>query len=180
MRIVYIIAIETAAEASIPSKSQTQPETMVMQHLHLIIWKLENDWDRREKWIKKRDKLLDEQINLYQCVRQRQRQLYRWIAMNRDKGNDNLECGDWTIDRMNEQQPIACVQTDRRIKPLMRMTTFSPFQYQVQLELLIQLSDNIISSSSSYITTTSCSVVCRQFVNCNFIFICWLSLSAII
>lgn len=127
------MAVETAAEASMPSKSQIQPAMMVMQHLHLIIWKLENDWDRREKWIKKRDKLLDEQINLYQCVRRR-RQLYRWIAMNRHKGNDNLECGDWAI---------ACVQIDRRLETLMRMTTFSPFQYQVQFKLMIQISDSI-------------------------------------
>lgn len=62
---------------------------------------------------------------------------------NRHKGNDNLESGDWAI---------ACVQVDRRIEPsLMRMTTFSPFQYQVQFKLMIQISDSI----SSYTTTTA-------------------------
>lgn len=62
------------------------------------------------------------------------------IAMNRDKGNGNLESGDWTIEEINNTSHVYKLS-------LLRTTTISPFQYQVQLKLMIQISDSISNNA---------------------------------
>lgn len=55
---------------------------------------------------------------------------------------------------------------------LMRMTTFNPFQYQVQSELMIQISDNIGYITATVVVVANLHIVIWKTLAC--IFIWWL------